>query len=526
MTMLKVKQGSAIRVVAYIRVSDESQVDGYSLDAQRKEIEHWCERHGYELIAVYADEGISADTENIKERPQLMKLLEDAKKGLFDCVVVHTLDRWARNVGVQRQALKLLGECKVGFASVTEDFDFSTPAGKLLLTTMGGVSEFFSDQLGVHVKKSQKQMTESGLPVAAIPFGYKRQPEKGLPPIKVEQEAKAVIEIFQRRADGQSNGEIATWVNTQNFQTRDGNFFTPHAIKDILNNQFYCGFVKYNKKLYPGKHEAIISQEIFQRVQARKQTKKTIREVHGLKGLLQGIIVCSNCGNRLHSDRKGKTIPMYRERHAHECPTNETSIIAEVFDKQVAMVVHSLQILPDWKQQMAKVAVTIYDGPKPEELREKRRRLVRAYGDGGYTDQEYKIRLAEIDAQITQISVLTPPDIEDAVELFSNLPILWNEATQEERQLLLRSLVELVYVDIKTKRVTAIKPTPAFRVLYGVGINSGTDTPVKLMFHDKTPIKLDLVETGEESALSSLRVDSLVKERRAYGVEFTSSQRV
>ena len=91
--MLKVKQGSTIRVVAYIRVSDESQVDGYSLDAQRKEIERWCERHGYELTAVYADEGISAHTENIKERPQLMKLLEDAKKGCFGCVVVHTLDR-------------------------------------------------------------------------------------------------------------------------------------------------------------------------------------------------------------------------------------------------------------------------------------------------------------------------------------------------------------------------------------------------------------------------------------------------
>ena len=434
MTMLKVKQGLTIRVVAYIRVSDESQVDGYSLDAQKKEIERWCERHGYELIAIYADEGISAHSENIKERPQLMKLLEDAKKGRFDCVVVHTLDRWARNVGVQRQALKLLGECNVGFASVTEDFDFSTPAGKLLLTTMGGVSEFFSDQLGVHVKKAQKQMTESGLPVAAIPFGYKRQPEKGLPPIKVDQEAKVVIEIFQRRADGQSNGEIATWVNSQNFHTRDGNFFTPHAIKDILNNQFYCGYVKYNKKLYPGKHEAIISQEIFQRVLARKQTKKTIREVHGPKGLLQGIVVCSTCGNRLHSDRKKQSIPMYRERHAHDCPTNETSIIAEVLDKQVATLVHSLAIKPDWKQQMAKVAVTTYEGPKPEELNEKRRRLGKAYADGAFTDNEYNIRLAEIDHQIAQTTVVAPPDIEEAVELFSNIPMLWNEATQEERQ--------------------------------------------------------------------------------------------
>jgi hypothetical protein len=196
---------------------------------------------------------------------------------------------------------------------------------------------------------------------------------------------------------------------------------------------------------------------------------------------------------------------MYRERHAHECPTNESSIIAAVFDKQVAALVHSLDIKPDWKQEMAKIAVSTYEGPKPEELNEKRRRLGKAYADGAFTDNEYNKRLAEIDRQIAQTAVVAPSAIEEAVELFSNIPMLWSEATQEERQLLLRSLVETVYVDIKTKRVTAIKPTPAFRVLYGVGINSGPDTPIKLMFHDKTPIKLDLVETGENQTARETR---------------------
>jgi len=503
-------------------VSDESQVDGYSLDAQKREIQKWCERHGYELIAIYADEGISAHTDRINERPQLVKLLEDAKQQTFDLVVVHTLDRWARNVGIQRQALKILGDCKIGFASVMEDFDYSTPYGRFLLTTMGGVSELFSDQLGLHVKKAQRQMAETGFSIGTIPFGYKRQKEKGSPPLKVGQESEAIKEAFQRRAEGQSYGEIAVWVNGQNFRTRDGHAFTAHAIRDILENRFYCGYVKYLKTDFKGKHEAIISEELFQRVQSRKQSRNPIRSVHGPKGLLQGMVVCSNCGHRLHSDRKGQMIPMYRERHAHECQTNETSIIAEVFDKQVATLVHSLDLKPDWKQQMAKVAITTYEGPKPEELNEKRRRLGKAYADGAFTDNEYNIRRAEIDHLIAQTTVVAPPAIEEAVELFSNIPMLWNEATQEEKQTLLRSLVELVYVDIKTKMVTGIKPTPAFRALYGVGINSDPDTPVKLMFHDKTPIKLDLVETEEESALSSLRVDSLVKERMAYGVEFIS----
>jgi len=485
------------RTVAYIRVSDESQVDGHSLEAQQREIERWCQNHKYAKPKIYVDAGVSAYTDNIEKRLQLVQLLKDAEQGDLDIVVVHTLDRLSRKLSVQMQVLDRLAKVKVGFASVNDPFDYSTPQGRLMLNQMGAYNEFFSGLLGIHVRKAFHFMAETGLTVGPVPFGYNRQEDKKLPPLKVEKEAEAVIEIFQRRADGQSNGEIATWVNSQNFHTRDGNFFTTHAVKDILNNQFYCGFVKYNKKLYTGKHEAIISQEIFKRVQARKQTKKTIREVHGPKGLLQGIVVCSTCGNRLHSDRKSQKLPMYRERHAHECPTNETSIMAEVIDKQVATVVHSLQILPDWKQQMAQLAVTNYNGPKPEDLREKRRRLGKAYANEAFGDIEYEMRLAEIDRQLDQASVTTPPDIEDAIELFSNIPMLWNEATQEERQTLLRSLVELVYVDIKTKRVTAIKPTPAFRVLYGVGINSGPNTPVTLMFHDKTPIKLDLVETGE-----------------------------
>lgn len=89
-----------------------------------------------------------------------MALLQDAKADKFDIVVVHTIDRWSRNVGVQRQALQMLGDAKVGFASVTEDFDFTTPSGKLMLTMIGGVAEFFSDQLGVHVAKAQRYRAE------------------------------------------------------------------------------------------------------------------------------------------------------------------------------------------------------------------------------------------------------------------------------------------------------------------------------------------------------------------------------
>ena len=150
-----------------------------------------------------------------------------------------------------------------------------------------------------------------------------------------------------------------------------------------------------------------------------------VRSVHGPKGLLQGMVVCSHCNNGLQSDRHRQQVPLYRERHAHECPTNNTSIVAEVIDKQVATIIHSLELHHDWKQKMAELAVANYDGPSPAALQDKRRRLSRAYSDGAYSDEEYNRRLAEIDRQLQQAVTITNPAIEEAVELFSNIPMLW-----------------------------------------------------------------------------------------------------
>ncbi len=191
-------------------------------------------------------------------------------------------------------------------------------------------------------------------------------------------------------------------------------------------------------------------------------------------------------------------MPLYREWHAHECPTNNTSIVADCIDRQVATIVHSLEIQPDWKRKMAELAVSRYDGPNPEGLRERRRRLGKAYADGAFTDEEYRRRLAEIDRQIEQSLVVTPPAIEEAVALFEDIPMLWNEATPEERRMLVKSLVELVYVDLQTKRVTAVKPTPAFRALFGAGIDVGPNAPIELKALQK-----DIVGVGGDGGESN-----------------------
>lgn len=106
-----------MRAACLIRVSDASQVDGYSLDAQRREITRWCESRDYSA-KFFVEEGVSAKTDRLDKRPQLQSILAAVERQEFDILVVHTLDRFARNQGVQRHVLEALGKKQVGFATV------------------------------------------------------------------------------------------------------------------------------------------------------------------------------------------------------------------------------------------------------------------------------------------------------------------------------------------------------------------------------------------------------------------------
>ena len=161
-----------IRVVAYLRVSDLSQVDGRSLDAQERLIQELCKSRGWTLVRVYREEGKSARSESIKKRPMFRQLMEDMKKGEFDIVIVHTIDRWPRNLRVTLESLANLAMYDVALVSITENIDYSTPQGRLLVQMLGSFAQFFSDMLGTHVSKGLDQRAVEGRHTGGLPFGY------------------------------------------------------------------------------------------------------------------------------------------------------------------------------------------------------------------------------------------------------------------------------------------------------------------------------------------------------------------
>ncbi len=490
------------RAVGYVRVSTEEQVDGHSLDAQRREIQRYAEQHGLTLVGIYADEGVSAHTDRIEKRPQLCALLDDASRHSFDAVIVHTIDRWARNIRVQTEALQRLGGANVGFVSITENIDFSTPSGKLMLTMIGGFSEFFSDQLAVHVLKSQRQRAEIGLPIGPIPFGYVAT-GSGAPPVIDEEEGQVVREAFAARAAGQSNGAIAAMLNTHGFRTKNRHLFTAHALKDIFNCRFYLGVVAFRDSEFPGQHEALIDPDLFARVQARRARRGPHHRVADKpRGLLAGIIKCARCGNSLHAERGRESRAMYRERHGHECDTNRRSLVADAVDRQIAAILTSLELPDDWRSRMA--GYVIGTGERSvESLQENRRRLVRAYGDGGYTLAEYEARLAAIDAEIRHAAGTTPVEVEEVAALFGDLPGLWAEATPDERRRLVAPIIERAFVDVASKRISGIVPMPGFRTLIEAGMPRTADAAAVLLPPEYSPAALNVGVGGDGGELNS-----------------------
>ena len=126
-----------MKAVAYIRVSDVSQLEGHSLDAQERLFNELCKNRGWEPFNVYREEGKSAHVDAIARRPVFRKLLDDVTRHEFDIVVVHTLDRWSRNLKITLESLTILGKNNVGLVSIAENIDYSRPEGMLFTQMLG-----------------------------------------------------------------------------------------------------------------------------------------------------------------------------------------------------------------------------------------------------------------------------------------------------------------------------------------------------------------------------------------------------
>lgn len=347
-------------VGGYIRVSTERQVEGYSIEGQITQIEQYCQFNGYELVDIYADRGISGKSMN---RPELQRMLNDAKNGKLDCVMVYKTNRLARNTSDLLTIVEELHRQNVEFFSLSERMEVKNSTGKLMLQILASFSEFERNTILENIYTGQRQRALEGYYQGNLPLGYNNIPDNKKELMINQHEANIVKYIFESYAKGHGYRKIANALNHKGYVTKKGNPFSISAVTYILSNPFYIGkiqFAKYkdwndkrrkglNDKpvIAEGKHTPIISQSLWDKVQARKKQVSKKPQVHG-KGtnLLTGIIACPQCSASMSAsitvntlkDGTKKRIRYYscsnfRNKGSKVCSAN--SVRADVIEKYV-----------------------------------------------------------------------------------------------------------------------------------------------------------------------------------------------
>jgi len=147
-----------MKVAIYARVSTIG--NGQSPEMQLRELREYCKRRGWKIANEYVDKGISGSKDS---RPELNKLMADAHKRRFDVAVCWKFDRFARSVSHLLRALETFNALGIGFVSLSESIDTSTPAGKMVFTVLGAVAELERSLIGERVRAGLRNAKAKGI---------------------------------------------------------------------------------------------------------------------------------------------------------------------------------------------------------------------------------------------------------------------------------------------------------------------------------------------------------------------------
>jgi site-specific DNA recombinase len=465
----------AIRAALYERVSSEEQVEGYSLDAQDRAGRHYCDAHGWDIVNVYRDEGRSARTDDLARRPAFQHMLADAEAGLLDVVVVHKLDRFARNLRVTLETLDRLERSNVSFVSISEQMDFTTPIGKVILSTLAAFAQYYSDNLSAETKKGKAERKAQGLYNGLLPFGLKTNSD-GVP-VPDPETYPGLLLAFRLAAEGKSDREVATALTAAGFRTtgnRGRNLFTKDTVCVLLQNRFYLGELPDGQGDWlPAAHQPVLDAELFERT---LQARAANRRAPGPKSVtpgkrthsLSGLGTCAHCGSRLHvmTDRHGKArIYCYASRQGQRC--GQRSVHLDLIEAQLAALLGTFH-LPD--ETVAEV-VRLYERANDQRDDAERRRreigsrierIAEMYKWGDLTREAYRGERQRLEKELGTLRAVTSQAevLVQASTLLKDLPAAWEAATPEQRNGLARLVFESI--EIEDDRVIAVVPQPDF----------------------------------------------------------------
>ena len=359
-------QQKTYRVGAYVRLSavDRKQ-KGDSIETQQAIIIAFVDdSHDLELVEIYIDDGVSGQ---IFERPAFTRMIADMESGKIDCCITKDLSRLGRNaIDAGYYIEKFFPSKNIRFIAITDDYDSIDPNSSGVMLSMKNIlNEINATEIGIKISQTKQMNIRKGLFVGRMaPYGYLKSKENHHILVPDSYAAPIVLKMFEMAADGIAVSDIVEWLNGSSVLPPKRYYFSKGMVSEkeakghihwnksgiytILKNRVYCGDMIQGKgktKSYVitanpksdwivvmDTHEAIVSRELFDKVQQRWADRKTTQRERKPSPVYLGIgnpnkrlqtsdniflrkVFCGHCGYTMRRFRSSKV------KHRFKCET-------------------------------------------------------------------------------------------------------------------------------------------------------------------------------------------------------------
>lgn len=299
-----------VRYLLYARKSTESEERQIlSIDSQVKEMLQLAEREGLEIIEIRRE---SHSAKATGQRPVFNEIINDIRLGKFNGIMTWAADRLSRNAGDLGKLVDLMDEkLLVDIRTYGQRFS-NSPNEKFLLMILGSQAKLENDNRSVNVRRGLRTRCEMGLRPGVAPTGYlnEKRIDRKCQVLIDPDRAHVIKKIFEKVANEHWSGrKVYHWLRFDlNFRTKSNHHLSLGNIYVMLQNHFYYGRFEYPEKSgmwYDGKHQPIITKELFDKVQEHLNRDQIVRsEIKEFA--FTKLMTCGLCGSGISAEEKYK----------------------------------------------------------------------------------------------------------------------------------------------------------------------------------------------------------------------------
>lgn len=300
-----------VRYCLYARKSTESEErQVLSIDSQIKEMLQLADREGLEIVSMKRESHSAKET---GQRPIFNEIVEELRDGKYNGILTWAPDRISRNAGDLGKIVDLMDAGKLSEIRTFSQSFSNNPNEKFLLMILGSQAKLENDNRGINVKRGLRTRCEMGLWPTVPPTGYLTQKlmDRKCQVIVDPERGQIMKQIFEKMAYEKWSGrKIHQWLKFElNFKTVGNKNLALANIYRTLQNSFYYGVFEFPKESgnwYQGKHEPLITKELFDKVQEQLKRDNIVRQ--SKEFAFTKLMVCGLCGSGISAEEKYKQL--------------------------------------------------------------------------------------------------------------------------------------------------------------------------------------------------------------------------